>query len=400
MSGNFFSFNIFPLKRETLNTIPMPETILPGIYIHLPFCHSKCTYCGFVTGSYDAELAARYVAALEQEIRTIPHSPFPIPHDTLYFGGGTPSILAVDDLARIVAACRETFLLTEDAEITLEVNPGDTARAGEWREIGFNRASLGVQSFLDHELRATGRDHDAADARRAFLSLREAGFDNLSLDLIAGLPKQTLADWKSNLSHALALDPDHLSLYLLEIKEGTKLAQLVAAGRLPEIDDDLAAEMYEHLVATVTEAGFDAYEISNFARPGRRSRHNVKYWTDVPYAAFGVGAHGYDGEERYWNVGNIHEYVEKMDRDGSARAGRSERTPHERWHEALMMGLRLREGVSVADLETRYGVDIRREYAGELERLDAAGAIEFEGDALKLTPRGVLVSNEVFLEFL
>lgn len=377
-----------------------PEGICPGIYVHLPFCHSKCTYCGFVTGSYDADLAARYVAALEKEIRTIPHPLSPIPHDSLYFGGGTPSILAADDLGRIVAACRETFQLTEDAEITLEANPGDTARAHDWRELGFNRASLGVQSFLDHELRATGRDHDATDARRAFLELREAGFDNLSLDLIAGLPNQTLADWKSNLAHALALEPDHLSLYLLEIKEGTKLAQMVSAGRLPEIDEDLAAEMYEHLVEAVTAAGFDAYEISNFARPGQRSRHNVKYWTDVPYAAFGVGAHGYDGEERYWNVGNIHEYVEKMEREGTAREGRTVRTPRERWHEALMMGLRLREGVSVADLETRYGVDIRREYAGALDRLDAAGAISFEGDTLKLTPRGVLVSNEVFLEFL
>jgi oxygen-independent coproporphyrinogen-3 oxidase len=383
----------------------MVERILPGIYVHLPFCHSKCTYCGFVTGSYDADLAARYVAALEKEIRTFfeVHPSSFILHpsaDTLYFGGGTPSILAPDDLGRIVAACRDTFCLTEDAEITLEANPGDTARAGEWRELGFNRASLGVQSFLDHELRATGRDHDATDARRAFLELREAGFNNLSIDLIAGLPNQTLADWKSNLAHALALEPDHLSLYLLEIKEGTKLAQMVSAGRLPEIDDDLGAEMYEHLVETVTAAGFDPYEISNFARPGRRSRHNLKYWTDVPYAAFGVGAHGYDGEERFWNVGSIHEYIEKMEREGTARAGRSERTARERWHEALMMGLRLREGVSVGHLETRYGVDIRREYAGELDRLDAAGAIAFEGDVLRLTPRGVLVSNEVFLAFL
>jgi oxygen-independent coproporphyrinogen III oxidase len=385
----------------------MPETILPGIYVHLPFCHSKCTYCGFVTGSYDADLAARYVAALEKEIRTIPHPPSPIPglsspipHDSLYFGGGTPSILSVADLARVVAACRETFQLTEDAEITLEVNPGDTARAGEWRELGFNRASLGVQSFLDHELRATGRDHTVEDARRAFADLRDAGFDNLSLDLIAGLPKQTLSDWKSNLEQALALEPEHLSLYLLEIKDGTKLAQQVAAGKLPAIDDDLAAEMYEHLVETVTAQGFDGYEISNFARPGRRSRHNLKYWTDVAYAAFGVGAHGYDGEERFWNVGNIHEYVEKMERDGSARAGRSERGPRERWHEALMMGLRLREGVSVAALQARYGVDIRRDFAGELDRLHEAGAIVFEGDILRLTPRGVLVSNEVFLAFL
>lgn len=262
-----------------------------GLYLHLPFCHSKCTYCGFVTGSYQEDLAGRYLAALETEIRQFPPRNVVVAEarpqaDTVYFGGGTPSILAAPQISRLLEACRESFSITPDAEITIEVNPGDTApeRIATWREAGINRASLGVQSFFDHHLRAAGRDHTAAQAREAFHALRQGGFENLSIDLIAGLPNQTLAEWESNLSQVLELEPEHVSLYLLEVKEGTKLAQMVATGRLPVPDEDLGAEMYEVMLDRLEQAGFDAYEISNFARNRTlRARHNLKYWTETPF---------------------------------------------------------------------------------------------------------------------
>jgi oxygen-independent coproporphyrinogen-3 oxidase len=381
----------------------MPDSNAPvGVYVHLPFCHSKCTYCGFATGSYEADLATAYLAALEREIRAFAGENAPRVADTLYLGGGTPSILSPDQIARIVAACRETFALTPDAEITMEVNPGDAQpeRLAAFRALGVNRVSLGVQSFLDRELRATGRDHDAEQSRRAVFALRAAGFDNVSLDLIAGLPKQTLDDWTDNLAQAFALAPEHLSLYLLEVKEGTKLAAQLATGAAPPLDDDLAAEMYERLLDSAAAHGLEAYEISNFARAGRRSRHNLKYWTERPFFGFGVSAHSYDGEERAWNVADIRGYVARVNQTGSGADGRTQRTPHERWHEALMMGLRLREGVSLAALREKYGAEIARDYAAEIERLVEADAIVIEDGVMRLTRRGLLVSNEVFLAFL
>ncbi|MBX7223014.1 MAG: radical SAM family heme chaperone HemW [Blastocatellia bacterium] len=379
-----------------------------GLYLHLPFCHSKCTYCGFVTGSYQADLAGRYLAALETEIRHFPPRNVAVVEgrlqvDTVYFGGGTPSILEAAQISNLLKVCRECFSLTPDAEITIEVNPGDTApeRVAAWKAAGMNRASLGVQSFFDHHLQAAGRDHTAAQAREAFQALRQGGFENLSIDLIAGLPRQTLAEWESNLEQALGLEPEHVSLYLLEVKEGTKLAQMVATGRLPVPDEDLGAEMYEVMLNRLEQAGFDAYEISNFARHrALRARHNLKYWTETPFYGFGVGAHSYDGEERYWNTSLIHEYLEQIETTGQAIAERTARSAHEKFHEALMMGLRLRDGISLDSFHQRYGIDLRERYQSELERLAEAETIEIIDDTLCLTRKGVLLSNEVFLSFM
>lgn len=380
---------------------------LPGVYIHFPFCVTKCTYCAFVTRGYDADSAERYVAALETELHCFPVACAAVPlafadrrADTLYIGGGTPSRLTPRQLERILTACRAVFDFTPDVEVTLEVNPGDAApeRLEAYRALGVNRLSLGVQSFFASDLALTGRDHDADAAKAAVRAARRAGFDNVSLDLIAGLPGQTLETWRANLSEALALAPEHLSLYLLEVKEHTTLARRLAAGRLPAPDDDAAAEIYLTTLDVLAAAGFEAYEISNFARPGRRARHNVKYWTDAPYAAFGVGAHGYDGDERYWNNDRLEDYLAQVERTGRAVAGRTRRTPRERWQEALMLGLRLAEGVSPDALRRRYGVDLG-DYAAAAAELQAAGLLEVAPDRLRLTPRGRLLSNEVFLAF-
>ncbi|MCS7081226.1 MAG: radical SAM family heme chaperone HemW [Chloracidobacterium sp.] len=380
---------------------------LLGVYLHFPFCTTKCTYCAFVTRGYDAELAERYVAALETELQRFSDACAAVPlafttrrADTLYFGGGTPSRLTPRQLERLLTACRTVFDFTPDVEVTVEVNPGDATpeRLEAYRALGVNRLSLGVQSFFDSDLALTGRDHDAQDAKRAFRAARQAGFDNINLDLIAGLPGQTLEAWRTNLVEALALAPEHLSLYLLEVKEQTTLARQLAAGRLPALDDDLTAEMYLTTLDLLTQAHFEAYEISNFARPGHRARHNLKYWTDSPYAAFGVGAHGYDGVERYWNSDRLEDYFAQVERRGWATAGRTQRTLHERWHEALMLGLRLAEGVSPDALWRRYGIDLSA-YAAAVSELQAAGLLEVTSDRWRLTPRGRLLSNEVFLAF-
>jgi len=395
-------------------TSVLPTSVLPGVsarlgvYIHFPFCVTKCTYCAFVTRSYDANGAARYLAALETELRHFPETCAAVPlefatfqADTLYFGGGTPSRMTPSQLARLLLASRSVFDFAPDTEITLEVNPGDAEpeRLEACRNLGINRLSLGVQSFFDRDLALAGRDHDAQAARRAVQMARRAGFDNLSLDLIAGLPGQTLTDWRTNLLEALALEPEHLSLYLLEVKEGTTLARQLAAGRLPLPDDDLAAEMYLLTLELLGEAGFEAYEISNFARPGYRARHNLKYWQDLPYAAFGVGAHGYDGGERYWNTDRLEDYFTAIDDRHHAVVARTRRTSHERWHEALMLGLRLDEGVDPGRLQSGYGVDLWRDYAAVIQELQAAGLLTVTDARLRLTPRGRLLANEVFVAF-
>jgi len=379
-----------------------------GVYVHFPFCVTKCTYCAFVTRSYDADGATRYLAALETELHHFPETCAAVPlefagfqADTLYFGGGTPSRMTPSQLARLLPACRAAFDFAPDTEITLEVNPGDATpqRLEAYRNLGINRLSLGVQSFFDRDLALTGRDHDAQAARRAVQAARQAGFDNLSLDLIAGLPGQTLTDWRTNLLEALALEPEHLSLYLLEVKAGTTLSRQLAAGRLPPLDDDLAAEMYLLTLELLGGAGFEAYEISNFARPGYRARHNLKYWTDLPYAAFGIGAHGYDGLERYWNTDRLEDYFTAVDDRHHAVVARTRRTPHERWHEALMLGLRLDGGVDLARLRARYGIDLWHDYAATLQELQAAGLLTVTDGRIRLTPRGRLLSNEVFVAF-
>lgn len=394
------------LKKESQELQPQNfKNPNPGMYLHLPFCHSKCTYCGFVTRSFDDDVSQQYLAAIEQEIRAFPPSETIVSGkrpviDTIYLGGGTPSILAPEAIGRLLDACRERFELASEAEITIEVNPGDTQmeRLAGFRACGINRVSLGVQSFLDHQLRATGRDHNADQSRLAVAALRAAGFDNLSLDLIAGLPNQTLDEWKYNLYEALAFNPEHLSLYLLEVKDGTKLADQILSGKLPTPDDDLAAEMYEALLDILEHNGFEAYEISNFARSQTlRSRHNLKYWTDIPFFGFGVGAHSYDGDERYHNSASIHEYLQLMSTQGMAVVGRTSRTPEEKFYEAFMMGLRLREGVQLSSLASRYEIALSQTFTRELERLLEAEVVEFQNGVLRLTRRGVLVSNEVFV---
>jgi oxygen-independent coproporphyrinogen-3 oxidase len=375
-----------------------------GIYIHIPFCRSRCSYCDFATGAYEGALAERYVGALVAEIRAFrqPEGAGAVA-DTVYFGGGTPSLLSPAQLTRILEAAHERFRISTDAEITLEINPGSVTPEllGAFRRAGINRASFGAQTFDDRELRRLGRTHTAADARRTLVDLRDAGFSNISFDLIAGLPEQTLAGWAANLEEALALGPAHLSLYLLEVHTGTPLADQIRRGMWRAPDADLAAEMYELMVERTRAAGFEQYEISNFCRPGDESRHNMKYWTGEPYYGFGCSAHSFDGERARWsNERDVRRYVEMIERERSAVVEQTTLDAREASAEALFLGLRLlRRGVDLGEHRARFGADVRADYRDDLRRFSEAGLIELSGDLLRLTPTGALLSNEVFAAF-
>lgn len=366
-----------------------------GIYIHIPFCKSRCSYCDFATDVYRSMNAVeRYVGALCTEIENERDESRTLNADTVYFGGGTPSLLTPDQVGRILSAVREQFDISGDVEITMEMNPATvTAESlAGYRELGVNRASFGVQTFNDRDLKLLARGHDAKDARKTFKLLRDVGFDNISFDLIAGLPGQTMDDWRRNLYEAVAMSPEHLSLYLLEIHEGTPLAEQIRSGRRTPIDDELAAEMYELMIDTLADAGYIQYEISNFARPGFESRHNTKYWKLEPVYGFGVSAHSFDGVERYANERDTNAYVRSIESGSGAEVFRE---PINEASEAAFLGLRLSNGLDLDDMRSRFGNHL----LPEVEDLVAAGLLQLEQQNLRLTRRGMLMSNEVFSRF-
>jgi oxygen-independent coproporphyrinogen-3 oxidase len=376
-----------------------------GIYLHIPFCRSRCSYCDFATDVYrSGDAVERYVSSLVKEIASFgsdnppPEGGTPNAVDTIYFGGGTPSLLKPDQIERILNVAREKFAFSPEPEITMEMNPATvTAETlAAFRSLGVNRASFGVQTFDDRALRLLARGHDAADARNTFKLLRNAGFQNISFDLIAGLPNQTLQDWKNNLDEALAMRPEHLSLYLLEIHEATPLAEQIRSGRQPQPDEDFAAEMYELMIDKLSAAGYEQYEISNFARPGFESRHNSKYWRLDPVFGFGVSAHSFDGRERYANERDTAKYVERIERAGTAQITRE---TIDAASESAFLGLRMTSGINFGDLEKRFGVDLSEKYAAELSDLTDAGLVQAVGKDLRLTQKGMLYSNEVFRVF-
>lgn len=371
-----------------------------GLYIHIPFCRSRCSYCDFATGLYQSELAERYVGALVEEIIGSRNSGSRV--DTIYFGGGTPSLLASPQLDRILAALHNHFRIDAATEFTLEINPGSVTQKTlrEFRNLGVNRASFGAQTFDDAELAKLGRSHTSAETLQTFQDLRAAGFENISFDLIAGLPGQTLAGWQRNISQALKMQPEHLSFYLLEVHSGTPLAEHIRRGLQPAPDDDLAAVMYEWMIERAGEAGYDHYEISNLCRPGFSSRHNTKYWTAEPYYGFGCSAHSYDGRARRWsNYRDVMRYVELVENQASPVIEEQELSQTEVRAEALFLGMRLMRGISLRQYRESFGVDLRAQHGEDLDRFRDAGLVEFDGDLIRLTRTGALLSNEVFAAF-
>ncbi|MBO0862638.1 MAG: radical SAM family heme chaperone HemW [Chloracidobacterium sp.] len=376
---------------------------LAGIYIHIPFCATRCHYCNFATGGYESELARRYIVAVQEEIERADVSSRPAMRrvDTIYFGGGTPTTLAIGQISSLIEDCRRRFDVASDSEITVEANPGSASQyyLEKLRSAGVNRLSFGVQSFDDRELLMIGRTHSAEEAREAVRMARDAGFANLSIDLIAGLPEQKMETWRHNLEEAFALAPDHLSVYLLELYKDAPLLHRINRGELRAIDDESTVEMYFALMEEAERHGFERYEISNWARPGFESRHNLKYWTGAAYWAFGISAAGYDGLMRWSNTRNIHEYLSKIEGGQSPIVERIELDDDHRQSENLFLGLRLKEGVNLDEHFRRFGVDARERYRDEIERLREAGLIELSDNRLKISQGGTVLANEVFAAF-
>ena len=368
-----------------------------GIYLHIPFCRSRCSYCDFATDVFKSEASVeRYVSALIKEIGNFASENVEI--DTIYFGGGTPSLLSAKQLEKILSALYKSFPQAENLEITMEMNPAtvslETLR--NYKFLGVNRASFGAQTFDDAELKRLGRRHSANDVRETIELLRSAGFDNVSFDLIAGLPRQTLADWERNLDEALKLKPEHLSLYLLEIHEGTPLAEQIRSKRQPAPNEDLSGEMYELMIRKTSEKGYRQYEISNFSLSGFESKHNSKYWLCEPVFAFGVSAHSFDGKSRYANERDTSKYVALIEANKSPEVFREN---VDLAAEFVFLGLRLSQGVNLTEYEKRFGVNLPEKYAADLRRLEEFELIELDENKLRLTQKGMVYSNEVFAVF-
>jgi oxygen-independent coproporphyrinogen-3 oxidase len=358
---------------------------VPGVYISYPFCSQKCSFCNFASGVSSAEVVQRYQEALLEEIRT---QAWPWLPETLYLGGGTPSLMAPEFLEQLWGAVPGENL----REATLECAPGTVTRerAESWRRCGIDRVSLGAQSFVTEELRQTGRRHTASVVEHEMALLRDVGLSNINLDLIAGLPGQTRGSWQTSLDWVARLAPTHVSVYIFEVDEDSRLGNEILLGgvrygapRVPP--DDLVAELYETAVDRLEREGWQRYEISNFARPGRESRHNLKYWKLEPYLGFGVDAHSFDGRVRFSNPDNIEAYLAQTGRTTAPEAS----DPAE---EHFFVGLRLMEGIQPTAAEW-----VR--FSKPIAKWLAAGMLVRDRERLRLSSSGVLVSNEIFEEF-
>lgn len=389
-----------------------------SLYLHIPFCRKRCSYCDFNTYAGQEDHIEAYVDALCQEMRfsasTLPH---PLPIHTVFFGGGTPSLLSAEQVKRILATAATAYDFQPDMEISLEANPGTVtpeSLAG-LREAGVNRLSFGMQSAHPQELRFLQRVHDYPEVIQAVQWARQAGFDNLNLDLIYALPGQLLERWQNSLKLAVGLQPEHISLYSLTVEEGTLLHRQVGRGLLPPPQDDDAADMYEWAMDWLPSQGYEQYEISNFARRSPQGDllaccHNLQYWRAKPYLGLGAGAHGYAVGYRTVNVAGILPYIRRCGLDEAlefpftpANSERIVLSHEDEMQEAMMVGLRLTdEGMRRADFAARFGVEVESVFGRQIRRLVQQGLLEWageDGDALRLTHHGRLLGNRVFMEF-
>ncbi|MBC6935709.1 MAG: coproporphyrinogen III oxidase family protein [Chloroflexi bacterium] len=381
-----------------------------SIYLHIPFCRIKCTYCAFNTYIGLDNLIEPFVAALCREIEILGMSKPGQPVGTVYLGGGTPSVLRPDQIGRILAAVRGVFDLSPDAEISMEANPGDLDPPYMMaiREQGINRVSIGMQSSNNNELELFGRRHNNDAVARSVAVTRQAGFNNLNLDLIYGFPHQTLDSWENSLRQMLRLEPEHVSLYALGLEDGTAMKAWVTRGYLPAPDDDLAADMYELASDLLDGAGYEQYEISNWAKPGYACRHNLQYWRNLPYPGLGPGAHGYADGIRYSTILSPHKYIQAMQRANGVfkfpltpAADQSVRVDREaEITDTLLMGLRLtQEGINRAAFRERFGVDLPDLYPSLIEKYCGYGLMQVTEDRVCLTRQGRFLSSVVFREF-
>ena len=411
-----------------------------SLYLHLPFCVRKCRYCDFLSGPYDAAVRRRYLRALETEIRlsaeTFGNGNERLSADTVFLGGGTPSLLDADELAHLMAVLSESFRILPGAEITMECNPGtvDREKLLAFREAGINRLSIGVQSFRDEELKLLGRIHTAEEAKQCVLDARWAGFDNISLDLISALPGQNIDQWMESLREAVALAPEHISAYSLILEDGTPLKEAALEGKLPRLpDEDEDRKMYHETRSFLAEHGYHRYEISNYAKKGFESRHNSGYWTGHPYLGFGIGAASFYAGCRWSHTRSMTSYLQALENagasagaltksDGESLSSAEKATGHrcqeyaevlesiyeekeilsekDQMAEFMFLGLRRMQGVSEAEFLRRFGRTMEEVYGPVLKRYQELHMLQREGGRIFLTERGIDVSNAVMADFL
>lgn len=382
-----------------------------SIYLHIPFCATKCTYCAFNTYVNLDSLIPAFVDALTQEINLIAETnPYAVV-ESIYFGGGTPTLLSPQQFDQLLGALARGFKWADDIEISTEANPNDLSLPylKELYRLGIHRMSIGMQSSNQNELILFDRRHDNQTVIHAMQMVREAGFKNINLDLIYGFPNQTLQTWETSLKQVIALAPEHVSLYALTLEEGTSLKSRVDYGSLPMPDDDLTADMYELATTSLNQAGYEQYEISNWAKVGYECRHNLQYWYNAPYVGLGPGAHGFAGGVRYATILSPQRYISAM------KEGKGEYTfPHtpavvdarkvsvdEDIAETLMMCLRLlKEGVSLPEFRKRFATDLLDLHGKTFKRFESYGLLEITSDRVRITEKGRLLSNMIFREII
>ena len=390
-----------------------------GLYVHVPFCKTKCPYCDFNTYQGIENLMEPFLPALTTEIEcwgeTLDHPAV----KSVFFGGGTPSYLPPGYIEKSLAAIRQAFQVDSAAEITIEANPGDldeSACAGILAQ-GVNRLSIGVQSLDNDLLNLLGRRHQASEAVQAFETARQAGFDNVNLDLMYGLPNQSMDQWRQTLDALAGLAPEHISLYALTLEEGTPMHRWAEEGKIPEPDPDLAADMYQYAREALAPAGYHHYEISNWSRPGRACEHNVVYWENGPYLGVGPGAHSRLGEYRFWTILSPRDYnskaaswadagvqpadefVEAVLQGVSTLGGWEHLSQETTCSETMFLGLRLLDGLHLSEASARIGVDLAKKFQTPIQECIQLGLLERDGDFLKLTKAAYLIANQAFTRF-
>lgn len=374
-----------------------------GIYIHIPFCQTKCRYCSFNSQRLEPDLADRYCAALVREVGMWASSTaVSWTVDSVYFGGGTPSVLPAARIVQILAACRRAFLVEENAEITLEANPGtlNADKVCAYREAGINRISLGAQSFSDRDLVSLGRLHAVSDIHRSLELLARYGFENVSLDLMLGLPDQTADAWRENLREFCSLSPGHASVYMLELESRVPLYRELTEGRISLPDEDQVADWYLETQSRLQDFGYRQYEISNFSREGMQCRHNLKYWERVPVIGFGAGSHSFDGVRRYANEPDPLSYAQAVEAGRSPAHCDQVLTEDEKLEETLFLGLRLTQGLDWSRVERDSASPNLRTCETILRGFAQRGLVEWDNRQVRLTAEGMLLSSEVFQQII
>lgn len=372
---------------------------MAGIYIHIPFCKSRCIYCGFYSTTL-LDLRKKYINAVcrEMELRK---NYIREPFSTIYLGGGTPSLLDEAELTQLFLYINNVYDVDRNAEITMECNPDDITPefTNMLSRLPINRVSMGAQTFADSRLRLLHRRHNSDEVKHAVKLLREAGIKNISIDLMFGFPDESLSQWKEDISAALALNVEHISAYSLMYEEDTPLWKMLDTGKVKEIDEELSLTMFKELVCQLTDAGYEHYEISNFARPGYRSRHNSSYWHQVPYIGLGAAAHSFDLNSRQWNVANLKLYIEEIN-NGIIPMEREELDNDTTFNDIITTALRTSDGIDLNAMETRLGKRYRNTLISAAGKHLEQGLLEIRHDRLRLTAEGIFISDMVMSDLM